>query len=343
MSQNTIKKRRQNYKKISHKLSEIGSEEISELLKNSEEIHSGIGGRAVKIEIEGIMIFAKEIALTDLEIKHPKSTANLFELPTYYQYGVGSTGFSAWRELEAHQMTTGWVLNGECENFPLLYDYKIIKKSQTSEFDEEKNKLFDHHQEYWGNSQAIRNRLEAINSSSHSIILFLENIPQNLEQYLRPKVATGKRDMEMLEKEIKTTTSFMESKNMIHFDGHSQNILTDGENIYFTDFGLATSLDFELSPKEREFFEKHRNYDMALSLYAITWQPRTENGEEIHGLPEVDALSQRYKSMAQRMFQFLITLRKDLSKNTEFPNKEMKEEILQLESSGSFLDKPEAK
>ena len=54
------------------------------------------------------------------------STKNLYDLPTYYQYGVGSAGFGVFRELVANIKTTNWVLQGAIANFPLLYHARII-------------------------------------------------------------------------------------------------------------------------------------------------------------------------------------------------------------------------
>ncbi len=69
--------------------------------------------------------------LTDLEQlpQHFISTANLFNLPLGYQYGVGSAGFGAWRELATHIMTINWVITGECANFPTMYHWRILPSS----------------------------------------------------------------------------------------------------------------------------------------------------------------------------------------------------------------------
>ncbi|HLB32770.1 MAG: hypothetical protein A3F67_09945 [Verrucomicrobia bacterium RIFCSPHIGHO2_12_FULL_41_10] len=74
------------------------------------------------------LLFVKRIPLTDLERipENIMSTANLFDLPLYYQYGIGSKGFSAWRELAAHQMASNWVIAGKCPHFPLLYGWRIL-------------------------------------------------------------------------------------------------------------------------------------------------------------------------------------------------------------------------
>ncbi len=318
----TLEQRRANHKKVSEKLAEMSDEEVVKMLQDSPRVHAGIGGTAVKLEIEEVPIFAKCISLTDFEMEHSGSTKNIFDLPTYYQYGIGSAGFGANREVVAHQMTSDWVLSGECPNFPLLYGQRIVAKTKAPELNEEQKDLLDAGQEYWGKSQAVRNRLEAIENSSHSVVVFLESIPQNLSHYLFSEEVAGRhakrRNVEMVEREIRSTTAFMESKGMIHFDGHNKNILTDGEQIYFSDFGLATSLDFELSDEEREFFEKNRGYDLALGLDAISRESRAQT-------PEVLALAKRHKLISEYMQQFQKTLRKDPTKLTEFPAEEMRE------------------
>jgi hypothetical protein len=59
----------------------------------------GVGGGSVVLDVNGVRVFAKSISLTDREAAHPRSTANLFDLPVFCGYGIGSPGFSAWREL----------------------------------------------------------------------------------------------------------------------------------------------------------------------------------------------------------------------------------------------------
>lgn len=81
----------------------------SELVDEASVFGSGIGGMSRQLEIDGVPVFAKQISLTDLE-RRPEnvmSTANVFGLPTFCQYGVGSPGFGAWRDLAANALTTG--------------------------------------------------------------------------------------------------------------------------------------------------------------------------------------------------------------------------------------------
>jgi hypothetical protein len=58
--------------------------------------------------------------------EHARSTANLFGLPTFCQYGVGGPAFGAWRELAAHTMTTNWVLGGQYQGFPMMYHWRVL-------------------------------------------------------------------------------------------------------------------------------------------------------------------------------------------------------------------------
>ena len=53
----------------------------------------------------------------------------------------------------------------------------------------------------------------------------------------------------------------MNARGMLHFDLHRANLLTDGAQIYVSDYGLALCADFDLAPAERAFFEAHRLYD----------------------------------------------------------------------------------
>src|SRR5262245_16706023 len=99
------------YDAVATSLALLSDRRLAALVDGAPLVGSGIGGSAVSLEIDGTPVFAKRVPLTDLERRpdNVMSTANLFQLPTFYQYGVGSAGFGAWRELAAHQMTTNWV------------------------------------------------------------------------------------------------------------------------------------------------------------------------------------------------------------------------------------------
>jgi hypothetical protein len=100
------------YTTVSTRLSLLSDRQLAEAVAAADPIGSGIGGRSAELDIDGTRVFVKRIPLTDIEMRseNARSTANIFGLPMFYQYGVGSAGFGAWRELAAHTMTTNWVL-----------------------------------------------------------------------------------------------------------------------------------------------------------------------------------------------------------------------------------------
>src|SRR3989338_11082768 len=71
--------------------------------------------------------------------------------------------------------------------------------------------------------------------------------------------------MNMLFEDAWKTFDFMKAQGMVHFDAHLNNILTDGEHLYFSDLGLVSCDKFELSSEEEAFLRKHlASYDYAL-------------------------------------------------------------------------------
>lgn len=116
------------YGQISTSLACLSNEKLKQILADAKPMHEGIGGKSALISIDDTPVFVKKVPLTDLEQldQNFMSTANLFDLPLGYQYGVGSAGFGAWRELATHIMTTNWVIAGECANFPIMYHWRIL-------------------------------------------------------------------------------------------------------------------------------------------------------------------------------------------------------------------------
>lgn len=259
--------RRTNYGMISTQLTLLSDQRLSELLEKATPLHKGIGGISALLEICDTPIFVKKIRLTDLE-RRPEnimSTANLFELPLYYQYGVGSAGFGAWRELATHTMTTNWALTDECLNFPLMYHWRVLPTTSPEPMSAEELKALEEEVQYWEGSAAVRTRLEAIHNASAEIIVFMEYFSENLYKWFGSQISKGgdaaDSAVTMVEHDLKATTSFMNERGLLHFDAHFSNIVTDGHHLYFADFGLALSSRFELSQAECKFLEQHQNYD----------------------------------------------------------------------------------
>ncbi|MER5639195.1 protein kinase family protein [Kitasatospora sp. NPDC002227] len=263
---------------VSTALAGFGDRELSALVDAAAPVGAGIGGKTALLEVAGRQVFVKRVPLTDLERRpeHVRSTANLFDLPAFCQYGVGligGPGFGAWRELAVHTITTDWVLAGEHEGFPLMYHWRVLPDSTPLP---EGLADVDRAVAYWGGGAQVRRRIEALRESSASIALFLEYIPQNLHQWLGTQVEAGERATDLacalVEKELAAGTSFMNSRGLLHFDAHFENILTDGRSLYFADYGLALSAGFQLSPSEAEFFDRHRSYDRGFTAtYLVNW------------------------------------------------------------------------
>ncbi|MBO0607574.1 protein kinase family protein [Myceligenerans salitolerans] len=252
---------------------------LAELVDAGTPIGTGIGGQTVLLEVEGFPVFVKQVRLTDLERRpeNLRSTANVFDLPLFCHYGVGTIGgpgFGAWRELAAHIMTTNWVVTGDHEGFPLTHHWRVLPDAGQPLPEE----LADVERAvaYWGGGPEIRHRIEAVRDSSASIILFLEYIPQNLHDWLDVQLQAGdeaaERACAMVDRELRAGISFMNSRGLLHFDAHFQNILTDGERLYFADYGLAISSRFDLARDEAAFLDAHRGYDRGYAAtHLVNW------------------------------------------------------------------------
>lgn len=251
---------------------------LSELLDGAVPTGFGIGGKSALLDVDGTPVFVKHVPLTDLDMEpqHVRSTANLFDLPLFCQYGVGAIGgpgFGAWRELAVHTMTTNWVLAEESENFPLMYHWRLLP--DTTPLPEELADI-ERAVAYWEGADQVRRRIEALEHSTASVALFLEYIPQNLHEWLGTQLAEGDEAADraclMVEEELQAGISFMNARGLLHFDAHFENILTDGQRLYFTDYGLAVSSAFDLSKTEAEFLDRNQSYDGAYAAaYLVNW------------------------------------------------------------------------
>ncbi|MGI5122069.1 protein kinase family protein [Marinactinospora thermotolerans] len=255
------------YETVAARLSLSSDRRLGDVVASAAAVGSGIGGRSAEVDIDGTRVFVKRVPLTDVEARpeNVRSTANLFGLPLFYQYGVGSAGFGAWRELAVHTMTSAWVLDGEHEGFPLMYHWRVLPDSPPEGFVDEFGGI-DGAVAHWEGSPAVRERLEAIGRSSHSLVLFLEHVPQTLGAWLsehreNAAPAGAGSPCPRVEDALARGAAFMSSHGLVHFDAHFNNLLTDGQLICFADFGLALSSDFELSAAERRFLSDHLAYD----------------------------------------------------------------------------------
>ena len=87
------------------------------------------------------------------------------------------------------------------------------------------------------------------------------------------QVKTGGKTAEsailFVEEQLEKTISFMHNHELIHFDAHFHNMLTDGKMIYFTDFGLSLSSKFKSTPDEVKFLKTHRHFDRCMAAQCL--------------------------------------------------------------------------
>ena len=121
---NNLDVRRHLYHQFSPQLAQLDDTQITTLLKGIATPH--IWGTNGVISAGGRRFFVKRVPVTDLEREGGSTSRNIYRLPTYYNYGLGSAGCSAYRQILAHTKTNHWVLDGALENFPLLYHHRII-------------------------------------------------------------------------------------------------------------------------------------------------------------------------------------------------------------------------
>jgi len=302
--------RREAHDAIGAALARRSDDDLTALIASGRTNVSSTGCPTSRIEVAGRRVFVKKIPLSAVEMTHQLSTANFFGLPMLHHYGIDSQTFSAWRELAVWEATTRLVLSGETPAFPLLHYTRILPCAPTPAVPQERVDAFT---TYWDGSQPIRDRLVATGGVRHELVLFLEFIPHMLADWTHPEVsdpagwaplvATGWPALHALRRH-----------GITHFDAHWENVLSDGEQVYFADMGLAIADAFEMTAEERAFRALHEStYDYA--LYARgTLGARQRLGRMPPGL-------ERYEPLATRMFHFMRALAED--KRTLYPRDEL--------------------
>lgn len=253
--------RLEKYDNISKKIVGMSNAHIKNLLENaSNRALTSWNSSTAIVTINNHRVFIKKIPVTDLELEpiNQMSTQNVFTLPGCYQYGVGSAGFGAWRELAAHELTTKWVLSETHSAFPLLYGWRLLHEENTTLARSQED--IDNEVQYWENHPSIRQRLEQINESNDTICLFLEYIPWTLKQWIAEQIDAPTTIEKML-CSLQSSLDNMKRNNFLHMDAHFENLLTDGNAVYFSDLGLALTPEFHLSENEKIFFLQHEQYD----------------------------------------------------------------------------------
>lgn len=207
-------------------------------------------------------VFVKRVPVTPLEYDNPHSTKNHYRLPTYYNYGVGSVGFGIYREILAHIKTTNWVLEGAMPHFPLMYHHRIVPcKTKTTALPD----WYDGYINHWNGNKRVDEMMRQRLQAPYEALIFLEHIPQTLHNWLP-------RNLEQTDRVILQagkTLAFLRQQGLRHFDCHFHNILTDGTQIYLTDFGLALDSTTPMNRREKDFYNRHADFDCGQFLNGL--------------------------------------------------------------------------
>lgn len=235
----------------------------------------GVGGGASVLDVDGMPVFAKRIPITERELAHPLSTADLFDLPLFCRYGlhrVAVPGVNAWRELAANQTVTEAVLEGEPESFAMLHHWRVLPgrppvAPEHQDIDAVVARL--------GGDPAVRTRLEEMARASSSLVLFLEHVPDSLLD----RLDTTEEGIERVEQQLFAVVDALRHRQLLHLDGHFANLRADDDRIYLVDFGLATSPRFALSEAERDFAKRHLDHDADYAaMRLVNWLVTTACG-----------------------------------------------------------------
>lgn len=303
------------HRAVAAALSSLSDRELARVVDEAPALGTSIGGSSRRLEIAGTPVFAKRVPLTELERRHARSTANVFELPTVYQYRIGSSGFAVWREVAAHELTTAWEIEDRCEAFPLLHHWRVLEGPPGPAFDLEPQVAI------WDGAPQIRARLEAIARATASVVLFIEYVPRDVRRWLASEPDL-ERAFAMVEREALRIVQVMRAHDFLHLDPHFANILTDGERLYVSDFGLATSRQFALSEPERRFFDLHAaSYDAAVvGTELANWLVAKLAPAPLPAFAE--AILARHAQTALVLNEFYRRLRFE-SKSTPYPAEEL--------------------
>ncbi|OIJ96035.1 hypothetical protein [Streptomyces colonosanans] len=259
---------------IATALALVSDRDLAALVASGTPLGVGIGGRSALIEVEDRKVFVKRVPLTDVERlpEHVRSTANLFEVPPVFHYGLGSPGIGAWRELAVHIMTTNWVLSGQFSGYPLMHHWRVLPDTPQPLHEE----LADVERvvAYWGGASQVRDRIEALRTATANVTLFLEYLPHTVHEWLGAQLASGDADTAcaLVEQQLRESADFLRAHGLVHFDAHFENVLTDGRRLYLADYGLSLTSRFRLTPEERDFLDRHDGYDHAYTAaQLVNW------------------------------------------------------------------------
>ncbi|VBB18276.1 hypothetical protein YASMINEVIRUS_739 [Yasminevirus sp. GU-2018] len=353
-------------------LTYLSDKNVVDLLKKAFLTDSNVSkgwGNNIVITVNDHKVFTKSIPVTDIEHNNQFDSSNLYNLPLYYNYGVGSAGVNCNRELLMHVKTTNWVLDGTIDNFPLLYHWRIVDSTMVDSLNNNEKEVLDmstnpdfaKYVTRWNSNKQIEKYMIDRSTAKYKLILFLEYIPTTLYSWLNDDISK----IDVYSTQMTKLLTFLRHHDIYHMDGHVGNILTDGKTMYLTDFGMCQDLEFTNSSEEVKFIKDHENYDFChmysnihqyltekmredknadyfLKKYGIDWS--RIKIEDIHtiyknlrDISEYLGLSKEYVDYLERTKEqhliysnFLMTLRRNPKKDTPYPKTEIDQLLSKL-------------
>jgi len=309
--------RTQDFQSFQKQFDALSEKELSELLDTGGK-KSGWGW-SCEFEFAGRDFFAKGIPLTELELNNPGSTANLYQLPVFYHYGVGSAGFGAYRELQAQLKLSDFVLSGQCPHFPLLFHTRTVKIDRAVPGKSLEASYF----EYWDNNDAIRHYVGEREKARLEVVMILEHFDLTVNEW----ILSHQTHIPLLGKQMKETCSFLESRGMLHMDLHFKNLVYKECLFALVDYGLVMDREHEMNQEEQEFFQTHQGYDLDQFYLSLAF----ELFRKLQGLNEskkkevIQCLGLKQEAEDQTVF---IQLMRMLENDTVMQMLSLKEELI---------------
>jgi hypothetical protein len=253
-------------------------------------------------------VFMKAIPLSVREMENVCNVNNIFNLPDCYHYGVGSLGFSAWRELDACERVTHLVLSNQSQSFAIMHYWRIVRRAAQDGVRKPKN-------DHWVGALGYEHIAERENAplSEFDLVMCFEVYESTFQDWIDTGTATADQIANIIG-QLSDACTVLGTCNIVHMDLHWSNVMLDGDrNIYIVDMGLAMCGPMPTAVEEA-FRGRHVEYDMSLFLRCFPYEGGPQPEETV---PTV----KRYASVIAVMKQFMDDLCDD--KNTVFPEREM--------------------
>ena len=127
---------------------------------------------------------------------------------------------------------------------------------------------------FWAGSAEIERRLRAHSAATAAVVVFIEHVPFALRGWLEHQLATGRKEIvdvvTAVQDQLLGAAKQMRFHDLVHFDAHLGNVLTTGQHLIVSDFGLVAAADFQLDDAERQFLTQHADHDIAYCAAELT-------------------------------------------------------------------------